>query len=149
MIPGAGACAFSAFVLLLVWIYVTLQGHPACFALFMWWWRWWQWWWWWLFPCIRGFRGRFDGSFLTCAFFVASVLQIARAYVSHSLGQDQSTVSWDNWDEVFPDELHVSAFLIGALTMPGQRPSQPSPTSLGLRYMHKAISGEENSLRRK
>ena len=32
---------------------------------------------------------------------------------------------------VFPDELLVSSFLIGSHTMPGQRHSQPTLTSLG------------------
>ena len=42
------------------------------------------------------------------------------------------SASWDDCDRVFPDELRVSArFVIVSHTVPGQRHSQPTPTSLG------------------
>ena len=41
------------------------------------------------------------------------------------------SVSRDNCGRVFLDELHVSSFHDSSHTIPGQRHSQPTPTSLG------------------
>ena len=45
------------------------------------------------------------------------------------------SASWDDCARVFSYELRVSSFLIGSHTMPGQRHSQPTPTSSGQRCM--------------
>ena len=81
----------------------------------------------------------FDNSFPNCTFFSFFFKRrLACAHYFHSLGQDQSTVAQraEMTDRVFPDELRVSLFLIGSHTMPGQRHSHPTPTSLGKRCMH-------------
>ena len=50
---------------------------------------------------------------------------------------NSGTASWDNYDQVFPDEFCAWAcFLIGSHTIPGQWHSQPTLTLLGQRCMH-------------
>ena len=89
---------------------------------------------WWLFPRVRVFfenvwqfipRLRFFPSFLKW--------RLAYGYYFHSLGQDQSTVAQRAETTVTECSLtscEWARFLIGSHTMPGQRHSQPTPTSL-------------------
>ena len=64
--------------------------------------------------------------------------RLARSHLIHSLGQDQPTVAERAEATVTECSLTSCAwarFLIGSHTMPGQRRSQPTPTSLGQRCM--------------
>ena len=80
--------------------------------------------------------------FFTCAFLLLLLLffffplkwRIARAHYFHSLCQDQSTVTQRAETTVAKCSLTScvqARFRIGSHTMPGQRHSQPTPTSLG------------------
>ena len=69
----------------------------------------------------------FDLSFSACAFFFFLNWRLAR---EHSLGQDQSTVAHRAETTV------AECFLTSFNTMPAQRHSQPTPTSLGQGCMH-------------
>ena len=58
--------------------------------------------------------------------------RLSRAHLFHSFGQDQSTVA--QLAETTVAECSLKSFvcfLIGSHTMPGQRHSQPTQTSLG------------------
>ena len=74
------------------------------------------------------------GFFLACAFFIYIFKgRSSRAHKFHPLGQDQSTVAQRAETTVSECSLTSCAwarFPIGAQTMPGQRHSQPTPTSL-------------------
>ena len=60
--------------------------------------------------------------------------RLANAHYFHSLGQDQSKVAQRAQTTLTECSLTCcvrARFPIGSQTMPGQRPSQPTPTSLG------------------
>ena len=88
-----------------------------------------------LFSRVRGFWENVR-PFPACAFFnfLFFKWRLARAYYSHSLGQDQSTVAQRAVTTVTECSLTSCVwahFLIGSHTMPRQQHSQPTPTSLG------------------
>ena len=92
-------------------------------------------------------RARIQGECLTIHsrpvlfffFFFFLKWKLARAHLFHSLGQDQSIVAHQAEMMVTECSLMSCAlarFLIGSHTMPGQKHSQPTPTSLGQRCVH-------------
>ena len=92
------------------------------------------------------FGGRFDNSFSACTFFLAWRSARVRQFHFFFFGGGgapgsvhSGSVSSDDCGPVFSDELHVSLFsLISSHTMPGQH-SQPTPTSLGQRYIYMRV----------
>ena len=100
-------------------------------------------WWWWLFPCLRGFGGRFDDSFpswvFVCLLLLFFLFDCLFVCLFVCLSRDQlasinstflrpgsvhsGLASWDDCGRMFPDELRVSSFsLIGSNTVPGYHP---------------------------
>ena len=82
--------------------------------------------WWWLFPRVRGFWVNVQ-QFIPALFFFKveissrTLIPLFRPGSVHS-----GSASGDDCDRVFPDELHVNSL---------PRYSQPTPTSLGQRFM--------------
>ena len=89
--------------------------------------------------CLRIFGRMFDNSLPASPFFLIFLKwRLVRAHWFHSLGQDQSTMA--KRAETTVTECSLTScvwtrFLIDSHTMPGQRHSQPTPTSLGQRCM--------------
>ena len=86
------------------------------------------------FPTQKNFGRMFDISFPTCAFFFFFKWRLARVNEFHSLGQDQSTEAQRAEMAVTECSLPSSMqarFLIDYHALPGQRHSQPTPTSMG------------------
>ena len=83
------------------------------------------------FLTCEDFGRMFNNSFPACVFWgFFFKVEISLHTLIPLFGQDQSTVSWDDCNRVFPAELCVSSFLIGSHAMHAQRHSQPTPTSL-------------------
>ena len=116
------------------WLY-EFRNLWKCAGAFGWWW----WWWWWLFPRLWGF-GENVRPFITRLrffFFFLSLFSFRMEISSRTLipllrpgSVNSVSASWDDCGRMFPGELRVSTFRIGSLTMPRQRHSQPTPTSL-------------------
>ena len=92
-------------------------------------------WWWWLFPRVRGFW-EYVWLFISrlCFFFLLFKWGLARTHQFHFLSQNESTVAQraeTTVTECSPTSSVWARFVIGSRTMPGQRHSQPIPTSLG------------------
>ena len=90
--------------------------------------------WFWLFPRVRGFRRMFDNSIPACAFFfffkvkisLGTLIPLLRLGSVHS-----GSASLDHCGRVFPVTCVWAHFLVSSQTMPAQRHSQLTPTSLG------------------
>ena len=87
------------------------------------------------FLSCENFLGMFDDSFPACLFVFFLKWRLARGHLSHTLGQDQSTVA--QRAETTVAELSLTCCMwvhfpwyIGSHIMAGQH-SQPTPTSLG------------------
>ena len=89
------------------------------------------------FLACKDFGRVFDSSFSACTFFFKVEISSRRLIPLSRPGSVQNgSASLDDCDRVFPDELRVSArFVIVSHTVPGQRHSQPTPTSMGQRCM--------------
>ena len=93
---------------------------------------------WWLFRRLLGSWENVRPFILRLPFFFLK-WRLARAHSFHSLCQDQSTVAQRAESTLAGCSLTSCVwthFRIGSHTMPGQRHSQPSPTSLGRMCMH-------------
>ena len=96
------------------------------------------------FLACEDFGRVFDHSFPACAFCVCVLFfffkwRLAHAHKFHSLWQDQSTVAQQAEMTVAKRSLKSCVwahFWIGSHTMPQQRLSQSTPTSLGQGCMH-------------
>ena len=90
------------------------------------------WWWWWLFPRLREFGENVWPFILRlCSTHPPPKCKLAQMF--HSLCQDESTVAQRAETTVAECSLTScvwARFPIGSHTMPGQRHSQPTPTSL-------------------
>ena len=86
---------------------------------------------WWLFHRLRGF---FSSTIHSSAAFFFKNWRLARTDFLNSLCQDQPTVAQRAETTVAECSLKScvwARFQIGSYTVPGQRYSQPTPTSLG------------------
>ena len=112
------------------WWFWTTAAQRQWQILLLW------WWWWWLLPCMREFWGTVWQFIPHLRFFRS---ESSRSNLFHSLGQDQSTVAQRAETTVIECSLRSclwARFLTGSHSMPGQRHSQPTLTSLGQRCMH-------------